>query len=124
VMRHPRPFIPLIRDEEGEIYQGNLLIMPGKGLQDPADELEQKEDEMEVLQQLVTAVRALPPRQQYATICSLKDRFENLITLISVFKDIGVDIEKMHWPADLKDVQRLRASLSFSRNKLRSVFKK
>ncbi len=121
--RHYRLVLPLMWDEEGELYQGNLLIMPGKGMQDPADELEQKEDEIEVLQRLVAAVSALPPRQQYATICALKNRFDDLRKLVSAFKALGIDIEKVHWPTDEKDVQRLRASLSFSRRKLRSLFK-
>ncbi len=124
VMRRYRMVLPLMRDEEGELYQGNLLIMPGKGMQDPAEELEQKEEELEALQRLVAAVSALPPRQQYATICALKSRFDDLRKLVSAFREMGIDIEKVHWPTDEKDVQRLRASLSFSRRKLRSLFKK
>ncbi len=124
VMRRYRRVLPLMRDEEGELYQGKLLIMPGKGMQDPADELEQKEAEIEALQRLIAAVRTLPPCQQYATICALKDRFDDLRKLVSAFKDLGIDIEKVCWPTERRDVQRLRASLSFSKRKLRPLLKR
>jgi DNA-directed RNA polymerase specialized sigma24 family protein len=118
-MRGYRLVLPLTRDEDGELYQGNLLILPGKGMQDPAEELEQKEEELEALQRLIAAVLTLPPCQQYATICTLKDRFDDLCALVNAFKDPGIDIEKVHWPIERRDIQRLRASLSFSKRKLR-----
>lgn len=118
VMRRSRPVLPLMWDEEGELYQGNLLIMPGKGMQDPAEELEQKEEEIEALQRIIAAVLTLPSCQQYATICSLKNRFDDLCALVNAFKDPGIDIGEVHWPTARKDIQRLRASLSFARRKL------
>jgi DNA-directed RNA polymerase specialized sigma24 family protein len=121
VMRRYRLVLPLMRDEEGELYQGNLLILPGKGMQNPAEELEQKEEELEALQRLIAAVLTLPPCQRYATICTLKDRFDDLRALVNAFKDPGIDIEEVRWPTERKDVQRLRASLSFSRRKLRPL---
>lgn len=63
--RHYKQVFPLTIGEEGELYWGNLLIVPGKGMQDPADELTQKEDEINVLRKYIAAILTLPPRQRY-----------------------------------------------------------
>jgi DNA-directed RNA polymerase specialized sigma24 family protein len=124
MMRHYTLVLSLVIDEEGESYHGNLLITPSKGMQDPVDELVQKEEEAEALKKFIAAIIMLPPRQQYAVICTMKDNFDDIYTLMSAFKDFGIDIEPLQLPTGREDVQRLRASLSISRKKLRPLFTK
>jgi len=124
MMRHYKLVLSLVIDEEGESYHGNLLITPGKGMQDPADELVWKEGETEVLKKFIAAIIMLPPRQRYAVVCALKDNFDDIHSLVSAFKDFGIDIEPIQSPTERDDIQRLRASLSISRKKLRPLLMK
>src|SRR6185312_1594277 len=69
--RHASASLPL--DEDGELDQGRLLTTPSEGMQDPAYEVEQKEIDADILAHIVNEIVNLPPRQQYAAICAIKD---------------------------------------------------
>jgi hypothetical protein len=113
-----RASVPLPLDQEGELYQGQVLTTPSEGMQDPADEIEQKETTADIIADAVSAVVSLPPLQQQAMICALKDQIEDVLTLIVAFRRYEVDIEKIQWPENKADTHRLKASLSIARKKL------
>ncbi|HLZ60129.1 MAG TPA: sigma factor [Ktedonosporobacter sp.] len=113
--------IPLLINEDGEQYQGTLLISPGQGLQDPADEIERAEVLTEYMTRVVEDVFALPPRQRQAMICALKERVTDTQPLFEKFLEFGLDIRKVHWSREKLEEQRLRASLSIALKKLRAM---
>ena len=120
MIRGYRPDLPLLLDEDGEIYQGNVLATCSEGMQDPLYELEQQERVSEYITRVVSVLRSLPPCQRQAMICSLKDQLGDTLTLAQVFKNFEINIEAVRWPSKKKEVQNLRASLSVTRKKLRA----
>jgi DNA-directed RNA polymerase specialized sigma24 family protein len=121
MIRGFKPDLPLPLDEEGELYQGNVLVALGEGMQDPLYELEQKESIAEYIMQVVDILRTLPPCQRRVMICSLKDQLDDVSTLAQVCKSFEIDIEAVKWPSKKKEVLNLRASLSITRKKLRAM---
>jgi hypothetical protein len=89
-------------------------------MRDPAYEVEQEEYLTNSLTQTVDEVLALPPCQQRAVICSLKDRIDNVLLLIETFGEHQVDIEQVSWPEERDERQKCRASLAVARKKLRT----
>src|SRR5205807_945881 len=87
LVRHhnSHPTQPLMVDEQGELCTGRLLIALSEGMKDPSYEVEQEEMAKECMLQITKTVGSLPPRQQYATIFSLKDRVDDLLPLIETF---------------------------------------
>jgi DNA-directed RNA polymerase specialized sigma24 family protein len=117
-MRQRKKYWPLSMNEDGEPCQGDPLIIPGKGMRDPADELEEQEVDPDRLKSLIDAVDSLPSRQQYALICRLKDNIDDTLILIHSLHNPKVDPAKVHWPEETADKQCLKASLSAVRKKL------
>ena len=72
MVRCYKPDLPLPVDEDGELYQGDVLMVSGEGMQDPLYELEQKEMATEYITQAVDVLRSFPPCQRQVMICSLK----------------------------------------------------
>lgn len=120
MMRRRHPTLPLPLDEDGELYQGNVIATPGEGMCDPAYEVEQEELVAEDILETVDGVLKLPPAQRRAMICSLKERIDDLLALTEAFEAREVDIEAVHLPEEAAEVQKTRASLSIARGKLRS----
>jgi DNA-directed RNA polymerase specialized sigma24 family protein len=121
MVRQRKFVLPLPVYEDGEIYQGNLMISPDEGVQDPAEKLEQEEVVIEWIARVVEGVLALPPCQLHAMVCSLKNQIDDILPLIEALRNRGVDTEEMNWPDGREEMQRLRASLSIARRKLRSL---
>src|SRR5579884_1981935 len=118
MVRQRKLTLPLPIDEDGELYQGNLLVTASEEMQDPLDELEREETIAEYITKTIDDVLKLPSHQQFAMICSLKDQLDDLLLLIEGFKDHNVDIEEVNWPEEKEKIQRIRASLSIARKKL------
>jgi DNA-directed RNA polymerase specialized sigma24 family protein len=118
--RKHKPTQPLPVDEDGELDQGDVIATVGEGWHDPADEVEREEFVVNSLMQTVDEVLALPPCQQRAVICSLKDRIDNVLLLIETFREHQVDIEQVNWPEEREERQKCRASLTVARKKLRT----
>ena len=112
---------PLPINEEGELLQGDILLTQGEGMHDPAEELEQVEAVQEHAMHIAKDVLTFPKRQQLATICDLKGRVDDLLSLTEAFNRQEVDITELHWPTDKAELQRLRASLSAARRKLEAL---
>jgi len=123
MIRRHKPTLPLLIDEDGELCQDKVVathIVYSEGMQDPAYEFEQEEKFNDCVVRATEAVCELPARQRYALICSLKDKLDECLQLVASLKDRGQDIDEAKWPENKDDQQRLRASLSVSRKKLRT----
>jgi RNA polymerase sigma factor (sigma-70 family) len=116
-IRRSKPIFQLPVNQEGELYQGRVLHTPGEGVQDPADEFEREE----LIAAVIDDVHKLPPYQQYAMICMLKDEVGDTFPLVEAFRKRGIDIRKMDWPQEAVEAQKLRSSLSVARKKFRSI---
>jgi RNA polymerase sigma factor (sigma-70 family) len=108
---------PLVLDEDGELLQGKL-VGAGEQMQDPADYLEHTEAVAECTSKATHSILALPPRQQHAMACALKDRIADILPLVEVLNRCGFNIEAASWSQDVKEKQRLRSSLVVARKKL------
>ena len=107
---------PLLLDQDGEMYQGNAILITGDGLCDPVAEFERKE----LIVEVVDDVLQLPAVQRYAMICVLKDEVGDTFPLEEVFGKHGIDIKTINWPEDPIELQKLQSSLSVARKKLRA----
>jgi DNA-directed RNA polymerase specialized sigma24 family protein len=121
MVRQYRSLLSLPLDEYGELDQGNLIFAPSEGTQDPGCEVEQAEELDGVMQNFFEAIIQLPPRQQYAVICSLKDQIDDVIPIIEALRDQLINVEAINWPEEKHESQSLRASLSIARKKLQSI---
>lgn len=93
MVRRYKPTLPLPIDENGEIRQGHPIV--SYGAQDPLDRLEPEEIATELTIRIAAKILTLPPRQLHALLCSLRDQVEDLLPLIEILRDHGVDVEKM-----------------------------
>jgi RNA polymerase sigma factor (sigma-70 family) len=119
IRRHrARPAQRLVIDEQGELREGRALIESGEGMKDPSDEIEQEETAQDYMLQLTKIVKSLPPRQQQAIICLLKERVDDLLPLIDAFMHYDINIETIDWPVEKREIHQLKASLSITRKKL------
>jgi len=114
----PNYTLDLPMDEEGEIYQGHMLITPSAGMADPSVEYEEWVEANERMQEIVDAVLTLPARQQQAIICDMRDRVDDLDALTKAFKKRKAAIEMWQWPQQKKEKTLLRASLNYARLKV------
>lgn len=114
----PNYTLDLPVDDEGEIYQGHMLITPSVGMADPSVEYEERVEASERMQEIVDAVLTLPARQQQAMICDLRDRVDDLDALTKAFKKRKAVIETWQWPQQKKEKTLLRASLNYARVKV------
>lgn len=121
MVRKYKSTLPLPTDEDGEFYQGNLLVTHIEGMLDPARSLEQQEEIIDRVTRAIEDVLLLPLCQRYALICTIKNQIEDILPLPDASTKLGVDIETINWPSEKEAVQRLRASLSVARKKLRSL---
>jgi DNA-directed RNA polymerase specialized sigma24 family protein len=119
MLRQHKPTLQLLIDDDGELYQGNTIVKAGEEMQDPASKFEEKEALAEYIVKAIDGILELPPCQEQAMICSLKDQVDDVAQLIQAFKAHKVDIERINWPAEKADKQRLKASLTVCRKKLR-----
>ncbi len=120
IVRRYKSTLALFTREAYEIYQDNSKATPSEGIQDPAEKFEQEEVIREWTTRLVEEICTLPPRQMRAMLCLLKDQMEDFLPLIEALRNYGVDFEEMNWPNEREEAQRLRASLSIARKKLKN----
>jgi hypothetical protein len=94
-------------------------IATGEEMQAPANELEQQEISADIISEIVQTICQLPARQQYAILCSLKDYIGDAPRLVEAFKEHNIDIREVSWPDEEQERQRIRASLSPARKRVR-----
>ncbi len=114
----PNYTLDLPVDDEGEIYQGHMLITPSAGMADPSIEYEERVEVSERMQEIVDAVLTLPARQRQAMICDMRDQVDDLDALTNAFKKRKAVIEAWQWPQQKKEKTLLRASLNYARVKV------
>jgi DNA-directed RNA polymerase specialized sigma24 family protein len=124
MVRRNRSTISLPLDEDGELYQGNVIYPPGQGMQDPGFEIEQAEELGNSIQGISEAIVQLPPRQQYAMICSLNEQIDDALPIIDTLKNQLTNVDAVNWPEEKNELQSLRTSLSIARKKLQSLKRK
>jgi len=115
----PHLYQALPVDEDGEIQEGDLVVIPGAELGDPEIILEEKEAVEELMGELVDVVSELRPRQVHSTICTLKDRVDDLIQFVDALQEKGIEAE-LQWPLGTTERQRLQASYSPAKRKVAS----
>ena len=109
-------------DADGELQQGQAVILQSEGMQDPAYELEQKELVATSIVKLAEAVLKLPRIQQYAFIAFLKDHKDITLPLLHVLRKRGIEIEAVQMAGIVSTLDSQRTSLSIARKKLRSMW--
>src|SRR5438270_10396947 len=92
--RRQKPYLSLSIDEE--LTHAEVEIA-ARHMADPAETVAQQMDASTCLKEMIQAVLALPPRQQNAMICSLKERVDDLRQLIEAFKVYKMDIQAIQW---------------------------
>ena len=106
--RRQKPYLSVSIDEG--LTHAEVEIAT-RHMADPAETVAQQMDASTCLKEMIQAVLALPPRQQNAMICSLKERVDDLRQLIEAFKVYKMDIQAIQWPAGKAEKQLLHASL-------------
>ena len=119
MLRQSKQMASLLEEEEDELYQYKMVIGAKLPL-DPLHEIEQKETIAHYIGETASAVSALPDGQRQAMLCSLKDRVDDLPTLIELFKAYSLDIEAAQWPTEHNKRQSMKSSLSVARKKIRA----
>ncbi len=116
--RKPRRPLPLLTDDDGELYLGDAQEFEYARTMDPADEFEESESLDELMDSAAAAVSKLSPRQQQAMICELNEKIGATLQLIQALRNHRVEVETVDWPADEADKKLLKASLSPARHKM------
>lgn len=111
-------------NEDGELLQGNILITPGAGIRDAESEYLEQEMLTDWLTSVAEVTTTLPAKQYQATVCSLKERVDDLLLLINVFEKQGMDIKELDYPPEKKEKHLLKASLTVAHQKLSHLRKK
>jgi DNA-directed RNA polymerase specialized sigma24 family protein len=124
VVRRYRKISLALVDDYIDLDQRGIIPASGQGMQDPAVEYEQKETAVAFAEAIVKGVLSLPPRQQYAMLCILKNSVADIQPLMDALLKYGLDLEAVHWPQDRNELNKLRASCSIARGKLRAYLKR
>lgn len=119
--RRNKRLVPLPVDEEEHWSQREMETLESS---DPADEVQQKADETARLQEAIPIILSLPPRQQLAMICSLRDLIDDPVQLSQAFRNYKKNIDGLRWPTGKAEKQLMGASLSVARSKLRQKMQK
>ena len=113
-------FLVSLPNEEDESYGAIENLISGSTYNtDPAEEVIEQMESNERLQKTIQQVLELPPRQQLAMICSLRERVDDLTQLIDTFKAYSKDIEVLDWPEEQAEKHLLKASIPVARQTLR-----
>jgi DNA-directed RNA polymerase specialized sigma24 family protein len=115
--RRRKPDLPL-EEENGEVICGKVMVIPSEGMNDPASEFEQKVAIAENMDLVAEAVSTLPPRQKLSMVCYLLERVDEDIQLVEALKTHQVEVDVTQWPENQDDAQRLKASITFARQKI------
>jgi DNA-directed RNA polymerase specialized sigma24 family protein len=114
MLRQQKPTISLPMDDE---YSA-IKKLTERFVPDPAEEVEQKTQAYEKLQEIIRIILKLPKRQRLAMICLLQERVDDREQLIQAFRKYKVDIEAISWPREKKEKMLIQASLAPARKTL------
>jgi DNA-directed RNA polymerase specialized sigma24 family protein len=99
------------RDEFGEVREDLLRSLVANGESDLEQIVIDGEQYAARVKQFANAVAELPPRQQTATACTLKNRLDDWQSMTTALEARGVNPDQ-EWPADLNEKRCLQASFS------------
>lgn len=105
-----RQKLTLSLSSDDEMTHSEIEMATGT-MEDPAETVARLIETSACLKSIIQAIIALPPRQQYAVICLLKERVDDLRQLIEAFRAYKMDIQTVQWPTAKAEKQLLRASL-------------
>ncbi len=106
-------------DDYFDIEYGEHIAPSKNVMHNPEDAYEQKEAVVVYIKVIEDVVPRLPPHQQYAILCYLKDCLADIPQLMDILLKYGLNLEGVHWPEDKDELQKLRASASVARKKMR-----
>src|SRR5579884_2194134 len=117
---------PLSLTEEGELYHdyARLLVERSEGMNDPAFEAEEHETAELYLSSIVAEASKLPPRQQKAMFCLLKDKLGDFQPLREICNKWNIDIDAIAWPEGEDEQHKLKACVAPAKKKIRAQLSK
>ena len=86
------------RREGLDILESDQVLADSEGLRDPADEFEENESLMELLDSTASAVATLSPRQQQAMICDLNEKIGETMQFVRALRRHRVEVKTVDWP--------------------------
>jgi len=98
-----------------------LVAISCEGLINPANELDDRMEKMDFLNNLAAALPKLAPRQRRAMICMLLDKVDDPLTLKQALKTNYIDASGMRWPSNKAEKRLLQASLPAARRTLANL---
>lgn len=110
--------LPLLTDDDGELYLGEMEELEKAWEMDPADMFEEGESLDEQMDSAVGALAKLAPRQQQAMICNLYEKIDTTLQLIEAMHKHCVDVQSVEWPEKEAEKTLLKASLPPARQKM------
>jgi len=119
MVRQHRPIDQLTLDDDGEVYQGNVMCAFSQESLDPAEEVEQADTGRYYLHEAMEEIAALPQRQQRAMLCFLKENIDDLHTFIHECRARDIDADTLQRPTRGEELQAMRSSTTIARKKLR-----
>lgn len=115
--RQHKSLLPLTVDDDGELYQGNILITPGEATSDPESIIEQKEQHIDRLKELISIVlKHLTGQQKLAFLCGLKEKVDDVDALNATLAEHQFKLEAdICTPLDKAERRSWQASCSQAR---------
>src|SRR5260370_41114331 len=99
LLRRHKRMLPLPVNEDGEVYQGIVLINRSHGYADPAAEFEQNEALSDLTVFTLNQMRTLPARQRLALLWALVQIADILpLSLKEIFTQYDPDLKTVNWP--------------------------
>ena len=98
-----------------------LVAISCEGLINPANELDDRMEKIDFLNNLAAALPKLAPRQRHAMICMLLDKVDDPLALKQALKTNHIDASGMRWPSNKAEKRLLQASLPAARRTLANL---
>ncbi len=119
--RRYRPYHYLVRDEEGEVRQGDVMVAPGEAFKNPEEVYIEKEALRERVNALIDGIHKLHPRQKLAATCAMQDCARDVPAMRETLREREMDGEG--WSEDEYERHLLQSSFSPARRKLKRLLK-
>lgn len=117
MVRRRKPTLPLLYNEDGELYMGDVEIAICEEMANPEVAYLEGESFQARLERCMEFIAALPSQQQRVLACKVFEAIGELQDVIEAFERHDIDEEKYHWPECEADKKLLKASHSAARKK-------
>ncbi len=115
--RKRKPTLPLLYNEDGELYMGDVEIAICEEMANPEAIYLEGESFLARLERCMAFMSALPARQQRVLACRVFEAIGELQEVIEAFERHDIGEEMQRWPASEADKKLLKASHSAARKK-------